>query len=125
MSIRHFPSSEQARSRSRIPRALVVVLLVLQTLVWGGGSIIEAKAAAESLTRYSHVEDQGTTSCPPIHSHLDCLICRTLTSGTAGGSAPAITASALLRATSPVSDAVVPANCGLPGTLGSRGPPLG
>lgn len=125
MSIRHFPSSEQARSRTRIPRTLVVVLLALQALVWGGGSIIEAKAAAESLTRYSHVEDQGTTACPPIHSHLDCLICRTLNGGTSGGSAPALLASAYLRAASPVSDAVVPARCGLPGTLGSRGPPLG
>src|SRR5687768_3572617 len=125
MPIRHFPSSEQARSRSRMPRALVVVLLALQALVWGGGSIIEAKSAAESLTRYSHVEDQGNPACPPIHSHLDCLICRTLNGGTTGGSAPAIVASAHLRAASPVSDAIVPAECGLPGTLGSRGPPLG
>jgi hypothetical protein len=125
MSFRHFPSSAQARSRTRIPRALVVVLLALQGLVWGGGSIIEAKAAAESLTRYSHVEDQGTTACPPIHSHLDCLICRTLTGGTQGGSSPAIVASAYLRSASPGSDAVVPAACGLPGMLGSRGPPPG
>ena len=92
--------------RRRIPRALVV-LLGFQAFLWGGGSIIEAKAAAESLSRHSHVEDQSTTACPPIHSHLDCLICRTM-SGTGGtGSAPALIPTASQVAERPASDVVV------------------
>jgi hypothetical protein len=81
MSFRHFPSRGPASARSRIPRALAVLLLGLQALLWGGGSIIEARAAAESLSRNTHVEDENTSTCPPIHSHLDCLICRTFASG--------------------------------------------
>ena len=111
--------------RRRFPRALVVVLLGLQALLWGGGSIAEAKAAAESLSRYSHVEDQGTTTCPPFHSHLDCLICRTLNGGAAGGSAPAMAVLAYRAVGIPVSETEVPGECGRPGTLGSRGPPQG
>lgn len=81
MSFRHFPSTRTTRVRRGRPRTLVVVLLALQALLWGGGSILEARAAAESLTRYTHVEDSDTRACPPIHSHLDCVICRTFASG--------------------------------------------
>jgi hypothetical protein len=123
MSYRHFPSGPTGRARSRVPRSLVVVLLVLQALVWGGGSILEARAAAESFSRYSHVEDQSA-KCPPIHSHLDCLICRTLNGGAVGGSSPAIEALAYLHDGTRVSDSEVPVECGRPGTIGSRGPPL-
>lgn len=69
------------RARRGWPRTLVVVLLALQALLWGGGSMLEARSAAESLTRYTHVEDQDAQACPPIHSHLDCVICRTFASG--------------------------------------------
>ena len=125
MSFRHFPSGLPGRARSRFPRSLVVVLLALQALVWGGGSIIEARAAAESFSRYSHVEDQSTTACPPIHSHLDCLICRTLNGGAAGGSAPAIAALASANVGMPGSGTQVAGERGRPGTLGSRAPPPG
>jgi hypothetical protein len=81
MSFRHFPSTTTVRARRGWPRTLVVVLLALQALLWGGGSILEARTAAESLTRYTHVEDQDARACPPIHSHLDCVICRTFASG--------------------------------------------
>ena len=81
MPIRHFPSVTTIRARHGWPRTLVVVLLALQALLWGGGSILEARSAAESLTRYTHVEDQDAQACPPIHSHLDCVICRTFASG--------------------------------------------
>lgn len=124
MSFRHFLSGPAGRARSRFPRSLVVVLLALQALVWGGGSIIEARAAAESFGRYSHVEDESTTACPPIHSHLDCVICRTLHGGAAGGSAPAMAMLAYANVGLPVSDTEVAGECGRPGTLGSRGPPL-
>jgi hypothetical protein len=69
------------RPRRGLPRAVVVVLLALQALLWGGGSIIEARAAADSLERYTHFEDQGSRACPPIHSEIDCIICRTFASG--------------------------------------------
>lgn len=80
MPFRLFPSSTTSARRG-VPRTLVVVLLALQALLWGGGSILEARSAAESLTRYTHIEDQDAQACPPIHSHLDCVICRTFASG--------------------------------------------
>jgi hypothetical protein len=81
MALRHFPIATAPRARRGLPRTVAVVLLALQALLWGGGSIIEARSAAESLTRYTHVEDQDAQACPPIHSHLDCIICRTFASG--------------------------------------------
>lgn len=74
----------------RVPRLLAATLLGLQALLWGGGSILEARAAAESLAQVTHIEDESDTACPPIHSHVDCLVCRTLTGGATGGSAPAL-----------------------------------
>ena len=115
--------SQRMRASGRFPRALVVALLGLQFLIWGGGSIVEARAAAESLSRYSHVEDQAT-KCPPIHSHLDCIICRTLNGGAGGVSAPALAAIASSRANRPVSLVDAPADRGLFSPLGSRAPPL-
>jgi hypothetical protein len=108
-----------------VPRALAVVLLALQAFLWGGGSIAEARSAAEALSRYSHVEDQGNTACPPIHSHLDCLICRTLHGGAAGGASSTLFTRAASGADRPVLEAVVAVQRGLAGTLGSRGPPTG
>lgn len=122
MSLRHFPSRPAAR-RLRAARLFATVLLGFQAFLWGGGSVVEAKAAAESLLRYSHVEDQGTTACPPIHSHLDCLICRTLSGSAPGNPAPTLFADAYLEVTSAVANDIRPADRGLAGTLGSRGPP--
>ena len=110
------------RARRRLPRALAIALLGFQGLLWGGGSILEARAAAESLTRYSHVEDEGTR-CPPIHSHLDCLICRTLNGGAVGNAATAMI---------PLASTITGPTRSAPGTttgqwrigaLGSRAPP--
>lgn len=80
MPFRHFPSTTTSARRG-LPRTLVVILLALQALLWGGGSMLEARSAAESLMRYTHVEDLDAQACPPIHSHLDCVICRTFASG--------------------------------------------
>ena len=124
MAIRLFPSQLRGTLPRRFPRGVVVVLLALQALVWGGGSIVEARAAAESLVRYSHVEDQGTTACPPIHSHLDCIICRTLHGGATGGTVAQLFPQAGLDGEHRLPDLVVARDRGLPGTLGSRGPPL-
>ena len=65
MIFRQLPSMP-ASPRKRVPRALALVLLGLQALLWGGGPIAEARTAAESLYRYSHVEDQASTTCPPL-----------------------------------------------------------
>jgi hypothetical protein len=113
------PSNPRRRSR-----ALAIALLGFQALLWGGGSIAEAKSAAESLTRYTHVEDQSTTACPPIHSHLDCLVCRTLNGGASGGTATALVPAVSGVSAQPVSAELEMADAILFGTLGSRGPPL-
>ena len=122
MPFRHFPSTT-TRARRGLPRTLVVILLALQALLWGGGSILEARSAAESLTRYTHVEDQDAQACPPIHSHVDCVICRTFTSG-----ALAVKPGDLLPGSSRDDDVAPPAvdrisgeECS--GSLGSRAPP--
>jgi hypothetical protein len=118
MRIRRFSSSSPARIR-----VLATLMLGFQAFLWGGGSIVEAHAAAESLTRNSHIEDQGATKCPPIHSHLDCVICRTMSGAGVGGSAPALVPIATHNAERPVSDRVTPASVGFSGPLGSRAPP--
>jgi hypothetical protein len=99
------------------------MLLGFQALLWGGGSIIEAKAAAESLSRSSHIEDQDRTACPPLHSHLDCLICRTM-SGTGGPSSATTLVPVASHVTErPAVDVVGHASRGWSGALGSRAPP--
>lgn len=123
MGFRLFPSRLRAGVQRRVPRTLAVALFGFQAFLWGGGSIVEAQAAAESLTRYSHVEDQSTTACPPIHSHLDCLICRTLNGGSTSTAAMAIVASESPGAAKFRVNDVMPRDRGLHGTLGSRGPP--
>lgn len=106
-----------------LQRGLSVMLLVLQALVWGGGSILEAEAAAASLTQVTHVEDESSTACPPIHSHVDCLVCRTLTGGAASGSAPTVPTVAQCGQSQPVSVVATAADAGVPAYLGSRAPP--
>jgi len=123
MTARLFLTRQSLLSRARCGRVFATVLLGLQALLWGGGSIVEAKAAAESLSRYSHVEEQGSKACPPIHSHLDCLICRTLNGGGSTGSAPSVPPITSGIIDGPTSGAFVLAQRWLPGTLGSRAPP--
>ena len=119
MSFRHFPSP----ARRCLPRVLAIALLGFQALLWGGGTIIEARAAAESLARVSHIEDQGTSTCPPFHSHLECLICRTLSGGASGVSAPALLPAAVGAIDLPVAVVRHVTDGGLCGTVGSRAPP--
>lgn len=123
MPLRQFPSTTTIRARRGWLRTLVVVLLALQALLWGGGSILEARSAAESLTRYTHVEDQDARACPPLHSHFDCVICRTFASGAlavkprdllpATGHGDAIASSSVVRRSGEDGR----------GPLGSRAPP--
>ena len=109
--------------RGRIPRGLAAVLFGFQALLWGGGSILEAQAAAESLSRYSHIEEQGA-KCPPIHSHVDCVICRTLNGGAGGASAPSIAVIDSRDSDRPVTIAEMAVEQGRFSPLGSRAPPL-
>ena len=100
-----------------------MVLLGLQALLWGGGSIVEAKAAAESLSRLTHVEEQGSRACPPLHSHVDCLICRTWHGGASSGQASTAVAAFSVGDDDPSAELVPVANRVFTGTLGSRAPP--
>ena len=123
MSFRQFPSRGPASARSRVPRALAILLLGFQALLWGGGSIVEGRAAAESLAIYTHFEDEGNTTCPPIHSHLDCLICRTFASG-ALASRPRDLLPLASGIAGPVDGAFTGRrSAGSHGPLGSRAPP--
>ena len=124
MAVRQIPSPSPLRARRRVPRALAIVLLGLQALLWGGGSILEAQAAAESLTRYSHVEDQGTTACPPMHSHLDCLICRTFASGAIAMRSRDLLPPVIGVSWVPSAVVVGTSGDGCFGPLGSRAPPI-
>jgi hypothetical protein len=122
MNFRQVQSS-LASPKRRLPRALALVLLGLQAFLWGGGSIAEARTAAESLLRHSHIEDQGSTACPPIHSHLDCLICRTFSGGATGGSVPSLIAIDTDVDDCPSLVDVARGHHGRFGSLGSRAPP--
>ena len=123
MLLRHFPSPTSLRARGRVPRWLAAVAFGLQFLLWGGGSILEAQTAAESLSRYSHVEEEGA-KCPPLHSHLDCVICRTLNGGGGGGSTPSLVVFASCDADRPVTTVETALEQGRFSPLGSRAPPL-
>ena len=105
-------------------RVLATILLGFQALLWGGGSIIEARAAAESLSRHSHIEDQGTTACPPIHSHLDCQICRTFAAGATTARARDLLPTATRVFSIPSAAAVGSGGGGCYGPVGSRAPPI-
>ncbi|MFN8571046.1 MAG: hypothetical protein U0132_03245 [Gemmatimonadaceae bacterium] len=65
----------------RIPRARALVLLALQAMLWIAGPIVDGIQDASSARTQVHVELLGGTKCTPVHSALDCLICRTLGQG--------------------------------------------
>lgn len=74
----------------RIPRTWAAVLLALQALLWVAGPLIDGAVEASSARTQAHVEELGGTKCPPVHSALDCLICRTLSQGAVMPSADAV-----------------------------------
>lgn len=123
--MRHRPTTSSVRHwrAKRVPVWVAAVVFGLQALLWGGGSILEARAAAESLTRRSHVEDVNSTKCPPIHSEVDCLICRTLSGGALHGSAPSLGPVHASRACRPEGLFVAGSDRTVRGPLGSRAPP--
>lgn len=107
----------------RTSRLLALVLLALQAMLWIGGPIVDGRQEASSARTPMHVEELGGSKCPKVHSHLDCLICRTLSDGavtaTPGGLLPVVeVASGVLcgRATAIAIPSTV-------GSLGSRAPP--
>lgn len=99
------------------------VLLALQALLWGGGQILEAKPAAAALMVVAHVEEPGSATCPPLHQHVDCLVCRTFHSGAASGAPPRLPLADQDIGT-PASASVASGRASPPvGGVGSRAPP--
>jgi hypothetical protein len=119
------PAQVHQAPRQRKPRWLGILLLSLQALLWGGGSILEARPAAESLMRVTHVEQEGSTDCPPIHSHVDCVVCRTFSSGATPGAAVATLMDEERCADRPPVFAAELPDRALPGAPGPRAPPTG
>lgn len=122
MRPRHWPSSSFDR-RDLTWRRVAVVVLLLQALLWMAGPTIEARAEARAVGATAHVEDVSADRCPPIHSHLECQICRTLRGG--APSAPSVglpfrTLGATLGVASATDADVRPATRG---AIGSRAPP--
>jgi hypothetical protein len=118
-----FRRAFRRQTAGRIPRALSIVVFALQLLLWGGGTIIDARVAAESFTRVAHVEDTANTTCPPIHRDVDCLVCRSFSSGATSGVAPAIAILAVDDQFSPTGTVVRHADRRPGSPLGSRAPP--
>ena len=99
-------------------------MLLLQALLWMAGPTIEARAEARAVGATAHVENVGENRCPPIHSHLECQICRTLR--TSAPPAPGVALPHGRQRTTPgvsgIADAYVrPAGAG---AIGSRAPPV-
>jgi hypothetical protein len=110
--------------RDAAGRCASVVVLVLQALLWMAGPTIEARAEARSAGAAAHVEERGTSTCPPIHSHLECQVCRTLRSAAApapGVALPSAT-TGVICGTAPSVSVVPRTTAG--GPLGSRAPPV-
>jgi hypothetical protein len=116
-------SPVRAHRRDAVRRRRSVVVLLLQVLLWMAGPTIEARAEARAVGATAHVEALGGSKCPPIHSHLDCQICRTLRTGFTVAVAPALpTSSGNAIAWDRTSADVVPETTPR-GPLGSRAPP--
>jgi hypothetical protein len=105
-------------------RRPAVVVLALQALLWMAGPTIEARAEARSAGAAAHVEEPGASKCPPIHSHLDCQVCRTLRSGATPSPSVALPSAntGVVRGTAP-SPSTAP-HATTAGPLGSRAPPV-
>lgn len=66
---------------ARPRRRSALVVFVFQALLWIAGPTVEAWAEVRSLAATAHIEQEDSRACPPIHSHFDCQICRTLRTG--------------------------------------------
>lgn len=99
------------------------MLLVLQALLWGVGQILEARPAADALSAVTHIEGSENASCPPLHRHVDCVVCRAFGSGATGGEAPAVPVGASDSACPVDNDAGARALTGLVAGRGARAPP--
>jgi hypothetical protein len=122
MGFRQLPTVSTSPLK-RFSRVLATVLLGLQAVLWGGGPIAEAASAAESLARYSHVEDQASKACPPLHRHVDCVVCRAFNAGASGGNAPSLNAIDTDVTERPSLVDAAPAQRARSGSVGSRAPP--
>jgi hypothetical protein len=116
------PGSRRRLAKA-VGRAVTSVVFGLQALLWGGGPILEARPAAAALSVVTHIESEGTTSCTSIHSHIDCLVCRTLTTGSTSGQAPELPIVAAACPGAPDQTIAGPVTAGTHRPLGSRAPP--
>jgi hypothetical protein len=117
------PPPVRAHRRDALRRRRSVVLLLLQVLLWMAGPTIEARAEARAAGATAHVEALGGSKCPPIHSHLDCQICRTLRTGFTPALAPALPISRGSAIARDGTSADVVTETTWCGPLGSRAPP--
>jgi hypothetical protein len=108
---------------TRPGQAFGVVLLVLQAILWGGGQILEARPAAEALTAVAHVEGSENPSCPPMHRHVDCVVCRAFGSGATGGEAPLVPVSDGEASCTGDADGIARTLTGAGSGIGARAPP--
>ncbi|MBV6522820.1 MAG: hypothetical protein MNPFHGCM_02970 [Gemmatimonadaceae bacterium] len=101
-----------------------VFLLALQALLWIGGPIVDGRNEAASAGTQTHVEELGGTKCPRAHSHLDCLICRTLAEGVILSASVALLPVGLADDVALYRTAVLPTRADIAGVLGPRAPPV-
>lgn len=111
------------RPVARWSRAIAVVLLALQAMVWIGGPIIDGSHEASSARTQTHVEELGGTKCPKVHSHLACLICRTLGEGVVTSAPENLLPSAESAGVAPCETETLLDSRVRFGALGSRAPP--
>ena len=112
-----------SRHVGKFSRAAAVVLLALQAMLWIGGPIVDGKLEASSGRTTAHVEELGGTKCPRVHSHIDCLICRTLVEGVVISAPGTILPSTKTEGVAFLETAARLAFVASVGSLGSRAPP--
>ena len=112
-------------SRRKVRGAGVVALALLQLFAAALAPTVDAWLDAGS-SQTVHIESDGATSCPSIHDHVYCQLCRVLT--LAGATSP-VASGVVDRSTveytvaAPAADRIRP-GCHLPGSPGARAPPL-
>lgn len=106
-------------------RLTTAVLLLLHLLGGAGAALAEAQAELRSPVAAHHLTGEEGDDCPPVHSHVDCQICRVLRLGAAPASAvqPLSPAGALSPRTDPSPETIL-VSAFAPAALGARAPPV-
>lgn len=109
--------------RGRLSRVFAVLLLALQAMLWIGAPIVDGSNEASSARTQAHVEELGGTTCPRVHSHLDCLICRTLGAGVVTSTSGALLTGTESSGVAFCETSTLRTHAVRAGALGSRAPP--